>query len=173
MPSLPCSWGSSAPPVTPHSQGTERRSAPDTGARRGELLGLKWSAVDYSGNRIHIENNILYAADWGIYEDTPKTETSVRWVTLPAETMALLKTWKAHQDGERLRLGEYYQDRGFVFAQENGQPMHPDGVTDWMKKFASCSSSLRSMLEAKALLRSTSTGIAGGFRKSMKCSNCL
>ena len=58
-----------------------------TGARRGEILGLKWSAVDFKNNRIHIENSILYAADRGIYEDTPKTETSIRWVTLPVETM--------------------------------------------------------------------------------------
>jgi integrase len=106
------------------------------GARRGEILGLKWAAVDFAHNRIHIENNILYSVDRGIYEDTPKTESSVRWVTLPAETMALLKEWRAYQAGERLRLGEYYQDQGFVFARENGQPMHPDSVTDWMKKLA-------------------------------------
>ena len=24
----------------------------------------------------------------------------------------------------------------FVFAQDNGQPLHPDSVTDWMKKFS-------------------------------------
>ena len=107
-----------------------------TGARRGEILGLKWAAVDFAHNRIRIENNILYSVDRGIYEDTPKTESSVRWVTLPAETMALLKEWRAYQAGEQLRLGEYYQDQGFVFARDNGQPMHPDSVTDWMKKFA-------------------------------------
>ena len=107
-----------------------------TGARRGEILGLKWAAVDFARNRIHIENNVLYTVDRGIYEDTPKTESSVRWITLPAETMVLLKKWKAYQEEERLRLGEYYQDRDFVFARDNGQPMHPDTVTDWMKKFS-------------------------------------
>ena len=107
-----------------------------TGARRGEILGLKWSAVDFDHNRIHIENNILYSVDRGIYEDTPKTASSIRWITLPAETMALLKKWKAYQEEERLRLGEYYQDQDFVFARDSGQPMHPDTVTDWMKKFS-------------------------------------
>lgn len=107
-----------------------------TGARRGEILGLKWSAVDFEHNRIHIENNVLYAPDRGIYEDKPKTKTSVRWITLPSETMLLLRTWRACQNEERLRLGEYYQDRGFVFAQDNGGPLHPDTVTDWMKKFS-------------------------------------
>lgn len=107
-----------------------------TGARRGELLGLKWSAVDFEKNRVHICNNILYAPDRGIYEDTPKTATSDRYITLPAETMQLLRTYRAWQNTERLRLGEFYENQGFVFSQENGSPMHPDSVTDWMSKFS-------------------------------------
>ena len=107
-----------------------------TGARRGEVLGLKWSAVDFERNQVHICNNVLYSPDRGIYEDTPKTATSDRFVTLPAETMKLLQQYKAFQTMERYRLGEYYQDRGFLFAQDNGGPMHPDSVTTWLDRFA-------------------------------------
>lgn len=107
-----------------------------TGARRGEVLGLKWDKVDFEGNRIFICNNILYRADVGIYESTPKTERSRRYVALPTETMQLLRRYRAWQAEERLRLGEYYQNQGFVFAQDNGNPMHPDSVTNWLKKFS-------------------------------------
>lgn len=107
-----------------------------TGAWRGEILGLKWPEVDFDRNQIHICNNILYSPDRGIYEDTPKTATSNRYVTLPAETMQLLRQYRAWQNEERLRLGEYYQYQGFLFTQENGDPMHPDSVTSWLSKFS-------------------------------------
>ena len=107
-----------------------------TGCRRGEILGLKWSSVDFENNRLRICNNILYSPERGIYEDTPKTTTSIRNVTVPAETMQLLRQYKVWQARERLRLGEYFQNRDYVFAQDNGGPMHPDSVTDWLKKFS-------------------------------------
>lgn len=107
-----------------------------TGARRGEILGLKWDKVDFDANRVYICNSILYSPDVGIYESSPKTERSKRFVSLPAETMQLLRQYKAWQTAERLRLGEYYENQGFVFAQDNGKPMHPDSVTDWLNKFS-------------------------------------
>ena len=107
-----------------------------TGARRGEVLGLKWSSVDFVGNRVHVCNNILYSPDIGVYEDTPKTATSDRWITLPHETMRLLRQYQIWQNTERLRLGEYYQNQDFLFAQDNGNPIHPDSVTDWLSKFS-------------------------------------
>ena len=107
-----------------------------TGARRGEILGLKWDKVDFASNQVYICNNVLYSADVGIYEDTPKTERSKRYVSLPKETMQLLKQYRAWQTRERLRLGEYYQDQGFVFAQDTGGPMHPDSVTTWLTRFS-------------------------------------
>ena len=107
-----------------------------TGARRGEVLGLKWDKVDFSNNRIYICNSVLYSADIGVYESTPKTEQSKRYVSLPQDTMDLLRRYRVWQNEEKLRLGEYYQDRGFVFSQDNGNPMHPDSVTDWLKKFS-------------------------------------
>lgn len=76
-----------------------------TGARRGELLGLKWDKVDFDNCRIYICNNVLYSPDRGINEDTPKTERSKRYIVLPLETMQLLRKYRAWQTAERLLSG--------------------------------------------------------------------
>lgn len=107
-----------------------------TGARRGEILGLKWDKVDFKNNRIFICNSVLYAADIGIYEDTPKSEESQRSITLPVETMALLRQYKAWQAQECFKLGSYYIMQNYLFTQDNGKPMHPDSVNDYLTKFS-------------------------------------
>ena len=107
-----------------------------TGARRGEILGLKWANVDFDGNRIYICNNVLYTPDRGIYEDTPKTAKSIRYISLPKETMSLLREYRLSQLEQRFAMGDRWHNRDFVFTQENGEPMHPDSVTDWLTKFS-------------------------------------
>ncbi len=107
-----------------------------TGARRGEILGLKWDKVDFNKNRIYICNSILYSSDRGIYEDTPKTEKSKRFVTLPIETMNELKSYQQYQAQEYFKNKIPCNLNGFVFAQIDGTAMHPDSVTDYLKKFS-------------------------------------
>ena len=50
--------------------------------------------------------------------------------------MALLKQYRAWQAQEILKLYSYYDNQNFVFAQENGKPMHPDSVTVYLKRFS-------------------------------------
>ena len=107
-----------------------------SGARRGEILGLRWSGVDFENCQIHVEQNVLYSVERGVYLDTLKTDNADRFISLPAETMALLRQYRAWQAEERLRLGEYYKDNGFLFAKDNGEPLHPDSVSGWLDKFS-------------------------------------
>ena len=106
-----------------------------SGARKGEIGGLKWDRVDFANSQIEISNNLLYDPKNGIYETTPKTDGSIRFVKLPAQTMALLKEWQTYCKQLRLLNGDRWHDTGFVFIQDDGRPMHPDSVSKWLVPF--------------------------------------
>lgn len=107
-----------------------------TGARRGEILGLKWNCVDWKNNQIYICNNLLYTSDRGIYEDTPKTANSQRYIKLPAQTMDLLADYRSWQLEQQEIFGDKWQNTGFVFTQENGSPMNPTSLTGYCTEFS-------------------------------------
>lgn len=79
--------------------------------------------------------NLLYSAKRGIYEDTTKTGT-VRFIKLPAETMELLRQYHRWYMELRFKNGDRWQDTGFLFVKENGEPMIPDGITAWLSDFS-------------------------------------
>ena len=105
-----------------------------TGGRRGEALGLKWENIDFENKRIHIVNNSVYIAEKGTFEKKPKTDKSVRWISISDSVISMLQEYKIWQDGEAERLTGYWEDHGYVFTQESGKPMHPDSINGKLRK---------------------------------------
>lgn len=107
----------------------------DTGARRGEIMALRWSSIDFKNNKVEIKRNLLYSTDRGIYEDTPKTGKS-RTITVNPSVMDLLRRYKKEQTLLRFKMGERWENTGYCFTRDNGLPMHPDSPTDYLNKFS-------------------------------------
>ena len=107
-----------------------------TGARRGEIMGLKWENVHLDERYLYIEVNLRYSKARGIYEETPKTGET-RFIPIPAETVTLLREYRAEQEKLRELNGDRWQnDEGFLFTRDDGQVMHPDSITAWLNKFS-------------------------------------
>ncbi len=107
-----------------------------TGCRRGEIMGLKWDRVDFTNSQIKIDSNLLYSSKKGIYEDSPKTKGSERYIKLPGETMKLLKEYRQWFLELKLKNGDRWQNTGFCFVRDDGTPMFPDAITAWLRKFS-------------------------------------
>ena len=104
-----------------------------TGARRGELLALKWS--DFDGLAITISKNRLSVSKQVLVQNSTKGGTNgQRRVPLDRETIELFNAHRKRQLIERLALGEYWHDTGYVFTQENGLPIYPHTPSDLFKK---------------------------------------
>jgi len=106
-----------------------------SGCRRGEIVGLKWNNVDFRNNRIKIENNLLYTKERGVYNETPKTETSKRLIDLPEDVIELLKAYKKECNYKRLSYGTKWINSNYVLIDEFGNYMHPDTPTSYLKQF--------------------------------------
>ena len=107
----------------------------DTGCRRAEIAGLKWSDIDLNDGIVTIRRNLHYSSKRGIYTGTTKNDKG-RVLRISEETIAVLMEHKAAQDRQREAVGDRWEETGFVFTKEHGQPMNPDSITDWLNKFS-------------------------------------
>ncbi len=95
-----------------------------TGARRGELLALKWP--DFDGRAITISKSRINFGGATIEQNSTKGGVNgQRRVLLDTETIELFNAHRRRQVEERLAMGEAWQDTGYVFVQENGLPLDP------------------------------------------------
>ncbi|MGC1211981.1 MAG: site-specific integrase [Micromonospora sp.] len=105
-----------------------------TGLRRGELLGLGWADVDLDAGTLEVRRQRVTVAGKVSVVDQPKTEAGERLVPLFPGTVAVLRQWRAQQKRERLQWGPAWNDGGWVFTHEDGQPLYPDTVGRTFRK---------------------------------------
>ena len=104
------------------------------GFRRGKILGLQLSDIDFEANTISINRTSLYTKEKGIFTSSPKTKSSIRTLKLPEAIFDMLYDYRIEQTKQSRLAGDrwIYTDR--LFTQWNGSPMGPDTVRHWLKK---------------------------------------
>jgi len=73
----------------------------DTGLRRGEIIALRWSDFEQETGRIHVTKSRKRGEQE--YEGTPKTQNSIRIVTLTSTAKKNLLAWKNRLAEELLK----------------------------------------------------------------------
>jgi integrase len=102
--------------------------AASTGLRRGELLGLRWSAVDLDRAVLRVDN-AAEALGQRVQFLQPKTDRSRRTIELDAATVALLRRHRKTQLERRLEVGASWADLDLVIDNGSGGPVHPNVLT--------------------------------------------
>jgi integrase len=98
-----------------------------TGARRGEILALRWKNVDLERGTLRVMES-LEQTKRGIRFKAPKTDRS-RAVTLPAFAVEKLSQLKRQQAEELLALGIRQSGDTLVCCRADGLPLQPRSLT--------------------------------------------
>ena len=93
------------------------------GLRKGEILALEFSDIDFSANTVSITKAATVVKGRQICKK-PKTKMSTRTVTIPHELALRIMTLKQSRDQLKTDLGDFWQGGDWVFVQDNGQMMN-------------------------------------------------
>ena len=92
-----------------------------TGLRRGELLGLKWSDIDWKNGIIKVKRQVA-RVNGEIVEAPLKTKNSYRAVSISPQAIEVLQEQKRKTND------------AYVFPSPNGGPISPDSVNNMLKR---------------------------------------
>jgi len=111
------------------------------GLRRGEVLGLKWDAIDFERGTITIKHTVttvkIDGKDVDIEQDSAKTKSSLRTLPLVGQFRDYFMQVKEAQELNKKICGNSYnyQYDGYVFVNEMGDRMKPNYLSTYFPKF--------------------------------------
>lgn len=96
-----------------------------TGMRLGEILGLRWTDIDFDNALLRVKQTLQVDRTFG----TPKSYRSRRSIPLPKFLLKALRTHRARQSEQRLVAGTAWQDLDLVATRADGSPTDPRRVS--------------------------------------------
>ena len=106
-----------------------------TGMRRGELLGLQWGNVNLDSATLRVERSVEETRA-GLRLKPPKTKRGRRSISLPADTVAMLRAYKVRQLELRLVIGlGNISPETPVFCTVEGRLISPNSVSRNWRRF--------------------------------------
>jgi integrase len=104
-----------------------------SGARRGEMLALRWSDIDLRTDMVTISKSLSETHD-GLEIKTPKSGKT-RHIRLSGITMQVLLKHRDQIEEEKRLFGPGYIDRGLVFPTPTGDYYVPGQITNRVAEF--------------------------------------
>ena len=106
------------------------------GLRRGEIVGLEWSSIDWDNRTMAIRQSVQILAKKGQSLKEPKSASSKRTVAMPALVLQALKTWRDEQAQQQTILGsKWCVPKDFICTTACGTWLSANQLTHAFKEF--------------------------------------
>jgi len=104
-----------------------------TGMREGELLGLKWSDIDWNKGVLFVQRQLQQISGQGYVFSPPKTRSGRRKIKVGSVTLKQLEAHQERQTLEKAVAGERWQEHDLVFPTTLGTPLDHKRVRNEFK----------------------------------------
>jgi integrase len=112
------------------------------GLRRGEALGLSWSALDWNAATLKVTQAVKRVRDRTATSERRthlvigevKTARSRRTLFLTPELVELLRRHRTRLAEERMAIGPAWREHDLIFPSAVGTPLDPDNVSHWFSR---------------------------------------
>ena len=105
-----------------------------TGMRQGELLGLKWSDLDWTSGSLQVQRQLQRTESEGLVFSEPKSLASNRSVLISIGMLEKLRNHLDYQLQEKRLLGEKWKEYDLMFPSTIGTPAdHRNLYSDFKK----------------------------------------
>ena len=91
-----------------------------TGMRKGEILGLKWSDVDWEKSMLRVERQLQPVSFNGGALAPTKTKSGRRQIKLGKGLLAMLELHRQRQETQKLLAGDRWKENGMIFTTSIG-----------------------------------------------------
>ena len=105
-----------------------------TGMRRSEIVGLKWSDINFDKQCLSVRRSIYKPKGEKSIEKEPKSHSSFRTITIPNCLCETLEEYKKSQEQYSLSPSTW-QNLDYIFTDDSGNVMNPQTPTKQFSHF--------------------------------------
>lgn len=102
------------------------------GLRYSEMAGLRWQDIDFDNNTLTVNQVLIYTGNKILFKE-PKTDGSIRTISIPQELINKLKKWKIKHNKYKLEGVLEYPE--LVCLNSNLMPILETSLLAYFKRF--------------------------------------
>lgn len=98
-----------------------------TGMRKGELVGLRWTDIDFEHSVLHVRRALSWVGGFLVIHDVKNRQA--RTINIDKDMLEILRIHQAGEEARKQAARRYWMDEGYVCASNVGTAINPYNIS--------------------------------------------